>query len=58
MLRNEGALMAEAKPRLVGLNHIALEVGDVDEALSFYGHPSSCEGEAKGKLSLIWAINS
>jgi catechol 2,3-dioxygenase-like lactoylglutathione lyase family enzyme len=25
------------KPRLVGLNHIALEVGDVEEALSFYG---------------------
>ncbi len=25
------------RPRLVGLNHIALEVGDVDEALVFYG---------------------
>ena len=25
------------KPRLVGLNHVALEVGDVDEALAFYG---------------------
>lgn len=25
------------KPRLVGINHIALEVGDVDEALAFYG---------------------
>lgn len=25
------------KPRLVGLNHIALEVGDVEEALRFYG---------------------
>src|SRR3954454_13768434 len=23
--------------RLVGVNHIALEVGDVDEALAFYG---------------------
>jgi len=30
--------MAEAeKPRIVGLNHIALEVGDVEEALAFYG---------------------
>lgn len=30
--------MAEtAKPRLVGFNHIALEVGDIDEALAFYG---------------------
>jgi predicted enzyme related to lactoylglutathione lyase len=26
-----------AHPRLVGINHIALEVGDVDEALAFYG---------------------
>ena len=25
------------KPRLVGLNHIALEVGDIDQALDFYG---------------------
>src|SRR3954471_7889565 len=24
-------------PRLVGINHIALEVGDVEEALAFYG---------------------
>lgn len=27
----------EARPRLVGINHVALEVGDVDEALAFYG---------------------
>jgi catechol 2,3-dioxygenase-like lactoylglutathione lyase family enzyme len=25
------------KPRLVGLNHIALEVGDVEQALEWYG---------------------
>ena len=25
------------KPRLVGINHIALEVGNIDEALEFYG---------------------
>jgi hypothetical protein len=30
--------MAEfARPRVVGLNHAALEVGDIDEALAFYG---------------------
>jgi lactoylglutathione lyase len=30
--------MAEfAKPQVVGLNHIALEVGNIDEALAFYG---------------------
>ena len=28
---------APARPRLVGLNHVALEVGDIDEALAFYG---------------------
>ena len=28
--------MAE-RPRLVGINHVALEVGSVDEALEFYG---------------------
>jgi predicted enzyme related to lactoylglutathione lyase len=27
----------ERRPRLVGLNHIALEVGDVEKALEFYG---------------------
>ena len=26
----------DRKPRLVGINHIALEVGDLDEALRFY----------------------
>ena len=25
------------KPRAVGINHIALEVGDIEEALAFYG---------------------
>ena len=30
--------MAEAtRPRVIGLNHIALEVGDIEEALAFYG---------------------
>ena len=26
-----------ARARLVGINHVAIEVGDVDEALEFYG---------------------
>ena len=25
------------KPRLVGINHVAIEVGDIDEALEWYG---------------------
>ena len=29
--------MADAKPRLIGFNHVALEVGDIEEALAFYG---------------------
>ena len=36
------------RPRLVGLNHIALEVGDLDEALSFYGR--IFEIELRGRM--------
>ncbi len=25
------------RPRLVGMNHVAIEVGDIEEALAFYG---------------------
>jgi catechol 2,3-dioxygenase-like lactoylglutathione lyase family enzyme len=35
--------MIPSKPRLVGLNHIALEVGDIEEALRFYGAVFSFE---------------
>src|SRR5215207_2228975 len=38
---------AFAKPRLVGFNHLALEVGDIDEALAFYGHLFSFELRSK-----------
>jgi catechol 2,3-dioxygenase-like lactoylglutathione lyase family enzyme len=27
----------QRRPRLIGMNHVALEVGDIDEALAFYG---------------------
>ncbi len=37
-----------AKPRLLGMNHIALEVGDLDEALEFYG--SIFEFELRGRI--------
>ncbi len=33
--------------RLVGINHVALEVGDIDEALAFYGR--FLEFELRGK---------
>src|SRR6516165_4814608 len=29
--------MTRGKARAVGVNHVALEVGDIDEALAFYG---------------------
>ena len=38
------------RPRLVGLNHIALEVGSIEEALTFYGRifKFNLRGRAKG----------
>ena len=30
-------MTVSSKPRLVGFNHVAIEVGDIDEALDFYG---------------------
>jgi catechol 2,3-dioxygenase-like lactoylglutathione lyase family enzyme len=29
--------MDAAKPRMIGINHVAIEVGDIDAALAFYG---------------------
>jgi lactoylglutathione lyase len=37
------------RPRLVGLNHIALEVGDLEEALDFYGR--IFELELRGRVA-------
>jgi predicted enzyme related to lactoylglutathione lyase len=37
------------KARAVGLNHIALEVGDIDEALSFYGRIFAFELRGKSE---------
>jgi catechol 2,3-dioxygenase-like lactoylglutathione lyase family enzyme len=42
-----------ARARLVGLNHVALEVGDLDAALEFYGGLFGFEmlgGRGKGLL--------
>src|SRR5258706_4449931 len=33
----EDAMATAAKARAVGFNHVAIEVGDIDEALGFYG---------------------
>ena len=37
------------KPRLVGVNHVALEVGDIDEALAFWGAIFSFELRSRSK---------
>src|SRR5690242_12420948 len=37
------------KPRIVGLNHIALEVGDIEEALAFYGRLFTFELRGKNE---------
>src|SRR5436190_5856089 len=40
--------MAEfARPRVIGFNHVALEVGDIDEALAFYGRLFTFELRSK-----------
>jgi lactoylglutathione lyase len=36
-MTKEVPMAKPARPRLVGFNHVALEVGDIDEALTFYG---------------------
>ena len=42
------------RPRLVGLNHIALEVGDVEEALEFYGRIFEFELRGRaGRMAFI-----
>jgi lactoylglutathione lyase len=42
------------KPALVGINHVALEVGDVDEALEFYGRIFSFELRGRaGRMAFI-----
>jgi catechol 2,3-dioxygenase-like lactoylglutathione lyase family enzyme len=37
------------KPRLVGINHIALEVGNIDEALEWYGRLFAFTLRGKGE---------
>src|ERR1700735_3714253 len=43
------------KPRAVGLNHIVLEVGDIEEALKFYGR--LFRFELRGKSETIAFID-
>jgi lactoylglutathione lyase len=40
-------MASDRKPRVVGFNHVALEVGDIEEALAFYGRLFSFELRSK-----------
>src|SRR5215469_17842439 len=44
-----------AKPRVVGFNHVALEVGDIEEALAFYSR--LFEFELRGKSDTMAFID-
>lgn len=37
------------KPRVIGFNHVALEVGDIEEALAFYGRLFTFELRGKSE---------
>ena len=43
--------MAHRKPRMIGMNHVAIEVGDIDEALAFYGRIFEFTLRGKGKTN-------
>src|SRR6267154_3553580 len=42
-------MVGSTKPRAIGFNHIALEVGDIDEALQFYGRIFDFQLRGKSK---------
>ena len=41
----------EKKARAIGFNHVALEVGDIDEALAFYSRLFDFELRGRSKTS-------
>lgn len=43
----------ENKARAVGINHVALEVGDIDEALAFYGRFLDFTLRSKGETMAV-----
>ncbi|WP_230426856.1 VOC family protein [Cupriavidus yeoncheonensis] len=48
-LREEGEMPDSTKPRAIGFNHIALEVGDIEDALAFYGRIFDFQLRSKSK---------
>src|SRR5215475_3941807 len=47
----ETAMSVVKKARAIGFNHVALEVGNIDEALKFYGRLFDFELRGRGKTS-------
>jgi lactoylglutathione lyase len=45
----EDAMSESKKARAIGFNHVALEVGDIDEALAFYGRLFAFEMRSRSK---------
>ena len=41
--------MEPRKPRMIGMNHVAIEVGNIDEALAWYGRIFDFTLRGKGK---------
>jgi catechol 2,3-dioxygenase-like lactoylglutathione lyase family enzyme len=50
----------KTRPHMVGINHIALEVGDIEEALAFYGRifTFKLRDEARVLPLSIWETSS
>jgi len=42
-------MVSITKPRAIGFNHVALEVGDIEEALAFYGRIFDFQLRGKSK---------
>jgi lactoylglutathione lyase len=42
-------MVDSTKPRAIGFNHVALEVGDIEEALAFYGRIFDFQLRGKSK---------
>jgi predicted enzyme related to lactoylglutathione lyase len=53
--QEECPMAQSAKPRVVGFNHVAFEVGDIEEALAFYGR--LFEFELRGKSDTMAFID-
>ena len=53
---SEHSMPESKKARVVGFNHVALEVGDIDAALAFYGRIFDFELRSKSATAAISTI--